>query len=109
VEESAPEQPKDSQEYFPPDSPPSRLSSASALAELVRFRESPFFAYYAGRARAEADNATRKVFEPLDPKDPYAKEHREQLIGEAQAYLFIPELCQEDLQALQEIVTNQTK
>jgi hypothetical protein len=61
-----------------------------------------------GKARAEADAATQKVFAPLDPSDPYAREHREQLIGEVQAYLYVAEICKDDLEALQEIVTKQT-
>lgn len=78
-----------------------------ALAELVKFRSSPFFAYYAARAQYECDQATLKVFQPLDKDDPYAIQHREQLIGEAQAYLYLASKSLTDLTNLQELVTKQ--
>lgn len=73
----------------------------------MKFRNSPFFAYYCGQAQAQCDKATINVFKPLDPSDPYAKEHREQLIGEAQAYLFLAAESEQDLCNLQRIVTEQ--
>jgi hypothetical protein len=78
-----------------------------ALTELNKFRSSPFFAYYAGRCQFQCDEATRKVFLPLDSSDPFAKEHREQLIGEAPAYLYFKTLSDADLTGLQKAITKQ--
>jgi hypothetical protein len=107
TEENPPDQSLDRQEYFPSNSPVSHLSSVDALAELVRFRNSPFYAYYIAQAQAQSDEATKKVFSPLDKEDPYAIQHREQLIGEASAYLFIGVKAADDLLNLQKIVTEQ--
>ena len=106
-EDSPPDQAKDRQEYFPSDSPVSHLSSVDALAELVKFQNSPFYSYYVAQAQAQSDEATKKVFAPLDKDDPYAIQHREQLIGEASAYLFIGVKASDDLINLQKIVTEQ--
>lgn len=108
VEEASPDHQQAPDQFFPPNSPVSHLSSTDALAELIKFRNSPFFAYYAGRAQFECDEATRKVFLPLSHEDPYAVQHREQLIGEAPAYLFFKSLSDADLLGLQELVKKQT-
>ena len=106
VEETSPEHLQPDR-YFPPSSPLSQLSSTDALAELVKFRNSPFFAHYRASAQLECDKATAGVFKPLNPEDPYALQHREQLIGEAQAYLFLASKSDADLAHLQRTVTEQ--
>ena len=92
---------------FPPGSPLSQLSSTDALAQLLAFQNSAAFRHYSGRLQADADAAINKVCAPLDSDDPYAREHREQLIGASVAFLKLFQLIQSDTTSLQEIVKNQ--
>jgi len=73
----------------------------------MRFRSSPFYPYYTGQLQLEADNALIAVCDKLNTEDPYAVQHREQLIGAAPAFLKFTQICDDDLLILQEKVTSQ--
>lgn len=51
--------------------------------------------------------ATQRIMSPLDHADPYAKEHREQLIGAAPSYLYFQTTANDLQQELIEAIKKQ--